>query len=231
MTISALDVLLRIGLAAALGALVGAEREMRRHAAGIRTHALVAVGAALFTLAGAYGFSDIARSANVDPMRVAAQVASGIGFIGAGAILRHGMTVRGLTTAAALWASAALGVAAGAGFFPGALAGVGVVMATLIALRLVRNRLRPTSNEDVVLRVAYERGQGTLGHVLAGISRLDGEIEGVRIEDEGDRRAPGLRRADVEVRTARRAELVSFAQGVSSLPEVRSVEVRGESDD
>jgi putative Mg2+ transporter-C (MgtC) family protein len=227
-TISTLDVLLRIGLAGLLGALVGAEREVRRHSAGMRTHALVAVGAALFTLAGAYGFSDIERSSNVDPMRVAAQVASGIGFVGAGAILRHGMNVRGLTTAAALWASAALGVAAGAGFFPGALGGIAVVMASLVALRLVRNRLRRDENEDVVLHVAYERGQGTLGHVLAGISRLDGEIEGVRIEDEGDRRTPGVRHADVELRTARRAELISFAQGVSSLPEVRSVEVRDE---
>ena len=117
-TLGSLDVMARVLLAAMLGALVGAERQARSHAAGARTHALVASGAALFTLAGAYGFPDIARSASVDPMRVAAQVASGIGFVGAGAIIRDGLSVKGLTTAATLWASAAVGVAAGAGFYP-----------------------------------------------------------------------------------------------------------------
>src|SRR5579884_1755133 len=94
---------MRLLVAAAVGLVIGYERELRSEPAGVRTHALVAIGAALFTIAGAYGFADLPRGANVDPARIAAQVASGIGFLGAGAILRHGLGVRGLTTASTLW--------------------------------------------------------------------------------------------------------------------------------
>src|SRR5947209_16104021 len=101
---------------------------MRAHAAGVRTHALVAVGAALFTVAGAYGFADVPHGSNVDPARIAAQVASGVGFLGAGAILRQGIGVRGLTTAATLWLAAALGLASGAGAYDAALLGTAILM-------------------------------------------------------------------------------------------------------
>src|SRR4051795_2175688 len=107
-------VFFRVAAAGGLGALIGLERESRNQLAGMRTHALVAAGAAVFPLAGAYGFSDIHRGPNVDPMRVAAQIASGIGFIGAGAIIRDRGSVRGITTAAALWTSAAVRLAGGA---------------------------------------------------------------------------------------------------------------------
>jgi uncharacterized membrane protein YhiD involved in acid resistance len=116
------DLVLRLLVAGVLGTVVGLERESRGRDPGSRTHALVALGAALFTVAGAYGFSDVPRGANVDPARLAAQVATGIGFIGAGAIIRSGFSVRGLTTAATLWVSAALGVAAGAGAYVPAIA-------------------------------------------------------------------------------------------------------------
>src|SRR3954452_11489232 len=104
-----MELVLRITVAAVAGAVLGLEREVRGHDPGIRTHALVAMGAALFTIAGAYGFSDI-RPASADPARLAAQVAAGVGFIGAGAVLRSGGTVKGLTTAATLWLGAAVGV-------------------------------------------------------------------------------------------------------------------------
>src|SRR3954469_11352931 len=107
--------IVRLLLAAVLGALVGIERESAARGAGIRTHAVVALGAALFTIAGAYGFTDVNRGGNIDPTRIAAQVAAGVGFIGAGAILRNGSSVRGITTAATVWLAAAIGVAAGAG--------------------------------------------------------------------------------------------------------------------
>src|SRR4051812_25345284 len=103
--ISEVEMVARLALAGAVGAVVGTEREARQRTAGIRTHALVAIGAALFTIAGAYGFGDITRGPNVDPARIAAQVASGIGFIGAGAIIRTHGSVRGLTTAATVWTS------------------------------------------------------------------------------------------------------------------------------
>ena len=115
MQLDAADAFLRIGAAGGCGALIGLERETRNQLAGVRTHALVATGAAIFTLAGAHGFPNLHRGPNVDPMRVAAQIASGIGFIGAGAIIRDRGSVRGITTAAALWTSAAIGLATGAG--------------------------------------------------------------------------------------------------------------------
>jgi len=107
------EVLLRIFVAAALGGAIGLERELRERQAGLRTHLVVSVGAALFTLVSAYGFSGF--GSRVDPTRIAAQIVTGIGFLGAGAIIRQGLSVRGLTTAASLWLVAAIGMAAGAG--------------------------------------------------------------------------------------------------------------------
>ncbi len=137
--------LLRILVAAGLGAAVGIERELREHEAGLRTHMLVAVGSALFTLVSAYGFSEFfalgTRVAPVDPTRIAAQIVTGIGFLGAGAIIRQGSNVRGLTTAATLWAVAAIGLAAGAGFYGGAVATTIVVIFALWPLRILTRRL------------------------------------------------------------------------------------------
>src|SRR6266516_1269438 len=109
------DTVLRVVVAAALGGAIGLERELDEKAAGLRTHVLVSLGAALFTLVGAYGFSEFPRT-SLDPSRIAAQVVTGIGFLGAGVIFRQGFTIRGLTTAASLWLVAAVGLAAGAGY-------------------------------------------------------------------------------------------------------------------
>src|SRR3954447_22299475 len=136
-------VFFRVAAAGGLGALIGLERESRNQLAGMRTHALVAAGAAVFTVAGAYGFSDIHRGPNVDPMRVAAQIASRIGFIGGGAILREGATVRGVTTAASLWAAAALGLAAGAGLWRAAVIGLAMALVMLVGLRWVSRYISP----------------------------------------------------------------------------------------
>src|SRR6059058_5876004 len=129
---------LRLGVAALAGLTLGFERELRARAAGIRTHSLVAVGAALFTIAGAYGFSDIPHGPNIDPARIAAQVASGVGFLGAGAIMRQGIGVRGLTTAATLWLAAAIGVTSGAGAYPAVAVGTVMVLIALVVLRLAK---------------------------------------------------------------------------------------------
>lgn len=127
------DLLLRLLLAAALGGVIGIEREFSDQPAGFRTHLLVSLGAALFTLAGAYGFRDLfgGEGIDFDPTRIAAQVVTGIGFLGAGAILQRGLTIRGLTTAAALWVTAAVGLAAGSGYWEGA---VGATFIALLAL-------------------------------------------------------------------------------------------------
>jgi putative Mg2+ transporter-C (MgtC) family protein len=139
------EVLLRVGLAAVLGGAVGAEREYREREAGLRTHMLVSVGAALFTLISAYAWRDFEFSTPegivFDPTRIAAQIVTGIGFLGAGAIIRQGLSVRGLTTAATLWVVAAIGMAAGAGYYSGAFITTVVVLVSLWPLRILAGRL------------------------------------------------------------------------------------------
>src|SRR5207302_1899453 len=125
---------------AVLGAAIGLERELREREAGLRTHLLVSLGSALFTIVSAYGFhSFLASGASVvraDPPRIAAQIVTGIGFLGAGAIIRQGLSVRGLTTAATLWVVAALGLAGGAGYYRGAGIATAFVLVALYPLRI-----------------------------------------------------------------------------------------------
>ena len=139
------EVLLRVVLAGVLGGAIGVEREIREREAGLRTHLLVAVGAALFTLVSAYGWHDFHFSnesgVTYDPTRIAAQIVTGIGFLGAGAIIRQGLSVRGLTTAASLWVVAAIGIAAGAGYYTGAVITTVVVLVSLWPLRILAYRL------------------------------------------------------------------------------------------
>jgi putative Mg2+ transporter-C (MgtC) family protein len=144
-TLSWAEALLRLSLAAILSGLIGIEREYREREAGLRTHMLVAVGSALFTLVSAYGFHDfIAAGGNVvrtDPSRIAAQIVTGVGFLGAGAIIRQGLAVRGLTTAATLWVCAAIGLAAGTGYYSAAVITTGVTLVLLWPLRFVARRM------------------------------------------------------------------------------------------
>lgn len=131
-----LDISLRLFLAAVLAGMIGYEREKDRHPAGFRTHILVSVGAALIMLVSAYGFQEFLSEANVrfDPSRIGAQVVSGVGFLGAGAIVRQGLTVNGLTTAASLWVVAGIGLAVGAGFIFGATLATVFVLISLEVL-------------------------------------------------------------------------------------------------
>ena len=195
-TLDAADAFLRIGAAAGCGALIGLERESRNQLAGMRTHALVAAGAAVFTLAGAHGFPELARGPNVDPMRVAAQIASGIGFIGAGAIIRDRGSVRGITTAAALWTSAALGLAAGAGLWWVAAAGATVTLLVLIALRPLSTRLlTPFATPLRTIDVEYQKGHGTMGPLFDAIREAGAELDDLSIRDSnGGIHALGRRR-------------------------------------
>src|SRR6188472_1311287 len=128
---------LRLLLAAVLGAVIGFEREIHDHPAGMRTHLLVALGSAIFTVVSIYGFGDPDVA---DPSRVAAQIVTGIGFLGAGAIIKYGTSVRGLTTAASLWATAAVGMAAGTGQWILAIVASAIVVATLGPMPLVVRR-------------------------------------------------------------------------------------------
>jgi putative Mg2+ transporter-C (MgtC) family protein len=128
-----IEMLIRIAFAALVGAIIGFERRHAARPAGIRTMSLVAMGAGAFTVVSIFGFAD-SEGQFRDPARLAAQVATGVGFIGAGTMIRSGGVVRGLTTASGIWMSAALGVAAGAGLFVMALGGALIATAILFAL-------------------------------------------------------------------------------------------------
>ena len=144
------ELLGRLLLAAVLGGAIGAERELNDQAAGLRTHMLLTIGACLFTLISAYGFGG---GVGTDPSRLAAQIVTGIGFLGGGAIVRHGLTVKGLTTAASIWATASVGVAIGAGSYVLGIGGAALVVATLFGLRRVSGVLQRwgVSREEFVL--------------------------------------------------------------------------------
>jgi putative Mg2+ transporter-C (MgtC) family protein len=201
-----LEALARIAAAAGLGGIVGLERELDEKAAGLRTHMLVAVGSALFTLVGAYGFSDF-PTRTVDPTRVAAQVVTGIGFLGAGLIFRQGFTIRGLTTAASLWLVAAIGMAAAAGFWKGA------VIATIVALISLRplERMKVTAipQRGASHLVVQLTEDGTAGDVLDAVERA-GDLLALRRDG---------RRLEIEVRLDRGARGRAL-DAVAALPQV-----------
>ena len=135
------ELLLRIVLAFFAGILLGAEREKRHKPAGLRTHALVCMGTALFTIISAYGFRQFAGIppyGNIDPARIAAQIVTGVGFIGGGIIFKEKAHVRGLTTAASLWLTAGVGTGIGAGMYLPVLLATGLAIVTLRLDRLIK---------------------------------------------------------------------------------------------
>jgi putative Mg2+ transporter-C (MgtC) family protein len=147
----------RLALGLVLGAVIGFERELHRQPAGFRTHSLVSLGAALFTIISAYGFS----GSLVDPTRIAAQIVSGIGFIGAGTILQYRGNIRGLTTAASLWSVAAIGMAAGAGLLVMAVIGTVLILVVLSLLDRVEAFARRRMGIDAE-PPRVDRDDGTL---------------------------------------------------------------------
>jgi putative Mg2+ transporter-C (MgtC) family protein len=186
------EVLGRVALAAALGAVLGLERELREREAGLRTHLLVSVGSALFTIVSAYGFRGFLTSGEsvirADPTRIAAQIVTGIGFLGAGAIIRQGLAIRGLTTAATLWVVAAIGLAAGAGYYSAAVITTAVALVALWPLRMLAFRaVRRYRGESGLLLVQLPSGHSPAG-VIDAIEASGAQIESLEIGHEGDRR-------------------------------------------
>jgi putative Mg2+ transporter-C (MgtC) family protein len=198
-TLGGWDTLLRLGVAAGLGAAVGVEREIRDREAGIRTHLLVSLGSALFTIISAYGFHDFLTSGasvvRADPTRIAAQIVTGIGFLGAGAILREGLSVRGLTTAGSLWVVAAIGMASGAGFYWAAVVGTGLTIFALWPLRIIAYRLierfRP---EEGRLVIELREGHGA----LPLLERLGDNVRHFEVRDYAGRRVVTAELAEVD---------------------------------
>ena len=191
------ELILRIGVAGLLGGLVGLEREFSDQPAGFRTHILVSFGAALFTMAGAYGvtefFEDGGAAIRYDPTRIAAQVVTGIGFLGAGAILRQGVTVRGLTTAASLWVTAAIGLAVGLGYIEGALAVSIGTFVVLYALKQVGRFVFPRLKRGSVRMRIDMSAEMRLSDLAEKIEASGGTVEGMKIASDGEERNLAMR--------------------------------------
>ena len=149
------DMILRLVLGFIAGAILGFERSSRRQTAGLRTYILISLGASLLMILSIWIPQEIMRFQGGDPGRIAAQVVSGIGFLGAGAIIRLGNNIRGLTTAAALWFSAAVGLAVGAGMFTAAAIAEAIALITLIVLEKLERKIFPAEhlkNMDIIFR-------------------------------------------------------------------------------
>jgi putative Mg2+ transporter-C (MgtC) family protein len=220
--LSTAEALLRLLVAAGLGGAIGLERELRDHEAGFRTHLLVSLGACVFTLVSAYAWTDWTFSTPsgvvFDPTRIAAQIVTGIGFLGAGAIIVRGISVRGLTTAATLWVVAAIGMAAGTGYYAIGVGAAVLVLVSLGPLKLISTRLvarvRP---EEAELAIALTP-EGQASRVLQRIEELGGSISHVEFGDD--------RTIDVVLRASRRAESARVAERINELDDVERVQWR-----
>lgn len=194
----------RLLLVLVLAGAVGVERELREQEAGLRTHMLVGVGAALFVLTGNYAWGDLvfgnAAGIVLDPSRVVAYVVTGVGFLGAGAILKSGGSIRGLTTAASLWVVAAVGVSVGAGLYALGVVATAIVLLSLWPVRQLADLLGLRSRGPVTMFVDLERGAGVAG-VLRLLEEAGAEIVSTSVseEEEGRRLVVGLAGRDVEV--------------------------------
>lgn len=166
------DVIVRVSVAGLFGLLVGAERERFERGAGVRTMALVGLGSALFTITSGFAYQDLLSLPHVsfDPTRIMAQIVTGIGFLGAGIIWMRRDVVRGLTTAAALWAVAAVGMACGAGLWAPAITGIVAILVVLALLRPIEHWIFPQHKPHTVrLRVGSVAEAGQLIPQVHGV--------------------------------------------------------------
>lgn len=185
--ISELDILGRLGAAALLGSLIGFERERLMWAAGIRTHMLVAVGSCLFMIVSAYGFEHARMNEHVvlDPSRIAAQVVSGIGFLGAGSILLRGQIIRGLTTAASIWTVAALGLACGGGLYFAAVATTVMILIILVLIKPLEEIYRVRARSGT-LRIVTAHGHLPTRDLAKRLDVSGRQVKQITIERDGE---------------------------------------------
>ena len=178
--VSEWELLLRLILSCVLGGMIGYERQSRHKSAGLRTNILVCLGSCLIMVLSQAIYQDVEGKTNADPARLAAQVVSGIGFLGAGAIMKEGLTVTGLTTAACLWVVAGVGLAVGAGFYSGALFTAALVFITLGTLSRLDDWVTHDKNLAVTIRTVDSPGQ--LVHINQCMDDLQLKIKGVKIK-------------------------------------------------
>lgn len=210
------DTLVQLLLASALGAVVGFERELHGRPAGLRTHILLSLGAALFGMV-----SRGITAPNVDPTRIAAQVVTGIGFIGAGTIIHLGGTVRGLTTAASIWTTAAIGLAVGLDrrYWATAIIATVLVFLTLALVHLLENLLRIKRGiRD--LEIVIREGTDVMGMVLGTLSALCVDVQSIR---NLPTLLPGTRRFDLSLELPSRASSLQVLGALAQCEHVLEV--------
>jgi len=208
-----------LGIAFVLSSVIGFERELRQKSAGLRTHTLVGVGAALFTLAGWYGFGGPALG--TDATRVAAQVVTGIGFIGAGVIFLRRDGVRGLTTAATIWLTAAVGLASGAGMWLLAIVATGIHLVVAFVYTPLVRRLPTSQYSLTTFEVSYHDGQGILRDVLSATTDLGYVVSNLDVARADEHRDIVTVTLDAEGRR-RPDELIEALQQVGGVIDVRT---------
>jgi putative Mg2+ transporter-C (MgtC) family protein len=210
-----LEILLRLAVAAVLGGIIGFERESSNRPAGFRTHILVCIGSALVMVTSEFIFSMYTGRTNLDPARLGAQVISGIGFLGAGTIIRDGINVRGLTTAASLWAVACVGIAAGIGFYTGAIAASALIYVTLILLKKVEYKF---ASHYKAIYVVSDGHIGMLGKIMDVFDKYAVKVknmEHINVEDnKGEMVLKYIVKAGARVKCA---DLVKDLQGIEGI--------------
>jgi putative Mg2+ transporter-C (MgtC) family protein len=214
-----------LGLAFGLSTLIGAEREWRQKSAGLRTHTLVGVGAALFMLVSKYGFGDVIGDEHtvLDPSRIAAQVVSGIGFIGGGLIFVRGDIVRGLTTAAIVWVTAAVGMACGAGLALLACATTAGHFAVVLGYPAIASRLPASRPFGFAVRVVYEDGRGILRDVLGESTHRGFAVQRVTTQQLETRAVGGVPAVAVTLEVHGQPGVESLVTSLDDLPGVLEV--------
>jgi putative Mg2+ transporter-C (MgtC) family protein len=217
------QIILRLVVAAVLGSIVGIERERLNWVAGLRTHMLVCVGAALFMIVSFCGFGDVLAKDHIvlDPSRVAAQVVSGIGFLGAGTIILRQKIVRGLTTAASLWTVAAVGLAVGGGLYIGAATATGLIIMILAGLKPIERRLFATRRRQLPLLILIiDRRETSLSAIEAALETANLPLQRMRIQHG---KGQDEDRLQITVANAHKTRVLSVAEQLRRIPGVREI--------
>jgi putative Mg2+ transporter-C (MgtC) family protein len=217
------DMLIRLIAAAALGSLIGLERERLLWAAGIRTHMLVCVGSCLIMIVSQYGFAHVLTEKNVvlDPSRIAAQVVSGIGFLGAGSIIARGEIVRGLTTAASVWTVAAIGLAVGGGLYLAAGSSTIIILIILAGIKPLEEAYR-SRNQSCQLKIEVESGFLTPELLRETLQLRAGQIKRFLVQTRDTQGSDDLL---VLISKVSSQDIASFSSKLNELDGVKSVTV------
>jgi putative Mg2+ transporter-C (MgtC) family protein len=222
------EVSIRLLLATILGGVVGIEREHHNHPAGFRTHILVCVGSTLIMLISMYGFEEYIHENTdhvvSDPARLAAQVVSGIGFLGAGTILVHGGTIKGLTTAASLWVVAGIGLALGSGFYFGAILSTILVLLSLVVLvRLEETFIRKSQHHYVKVKVIDIPGK--LGTITTKLGKKNVSIRKISIQEANEQEEEGFVNLSIAIRIPNTLSIAILLDELKTIDGVKEVSI------